>query len=237
MARHPLSERERPISSDIALAIHQIIGSDEAALPIAIMKYEIVEKLIDIAHMSEDGLPDRVPIPAAKKAMFDSWNNLLSTSSIFQSGYKHYEATPFFGSFPVVPVTDYFFRVICGDSAVCDVLDGMSEFEITQSLPKRRNRVRVENGEGDDFERDDNGEVIQFGLLAGIVVFPPKSDCMLLDRWLRRLSNVVLGNAYRAVKSIGHSWPDRPAVAKLENMVGGLKPLLSQSLPRSKGPV
>ena len=235
IVRSPLSKRERPIASDVALAIYKLVGGVETALPIAITKAQVVEQLVEMAHTDEDGNIN-VPIPAARRALMRDWINLLSNTSTFQSGYKHFEANAAYGNFPVVPATDYFFSIVWADGSVADALNGMSEFEIQQSLPKRRGRVKAEDGRAEEFLRNADGEVITFGELAGIVVFPRKSDCLLLDRWYRQLSSLTLGQAARTAASISYGHPNRAAVGRLEAAVDGLKPTLNRALPKPKEP-
>ena len=231
IVRKHLRDREHPLSSDVAEAIFRLAGNEERSLPIAITKLEIVARLIDIAHEGEEGEPDRQPIPAAKRAMTNDWFNRLSNTAVFQSGYKHYEARQEYGNFPVVPVTDYFFKVVYAEGDVVEVLEGMSDHEIMHSLPKRRGRVPVE-GEDGEYLRDDSGAFAQFGELAGIIVFPRNSTALLLRAWLARRGNVAAGQIQGAVASIEHARPNTVAVEHLKEKVDGLKPTITKALPR-----
>lgn len=226
IVRKHLRDRDWPLSSDVAEAIHRFVGVG-SALPIALTKMDIVEKLIDIAHEDEDGVQQQ-PIRSARKAMRDGWFNRLSNTAVFQSGYKHYEGRDEYGNFPVVPVTDYFFKVVYGEGAVIDVLDGMTEHEVMHSLPKRRGRVP----DGEDFLRDENGSVVQYGELAGIVVFPSNSAALLLCGWLQRRGNVALGQIESAAALLSHARPDSTAVDCLSEKVKGLRSNVTKALPR-----
>lgn len=229
--RH-LREREQPLSSDVAEAISRIVGLDGKNMPVAITKMGIVDELIDIAHEGEDDQPDMIPLPAARRAMVNSWGNRLATTDVFQSGYKHFEARAEYGNFPVVPVTDYFFKVVYNNGTVSDVLDAMSEHELMNSLPKRRGRVRA-GGEGTEFIRDEHGEIATFGELAGIVVFPRGSNFALHRRWLGRVSNLAIGQSRNAVAALQHLRPDAKSVENLAVAVDGMSSIAARALPKA----
>jgi hypothetical protein len=226
--RRHLRDRDQPLSSDVAEAIYRLVGNG-ATLPLALTKTDLVEKLIDIAHEAEDS-EQLVPIRAAKRAMLEGWYNRLSNTAVFQSGYKHYEGRDEYGHFPVVPVTDYFFKVIYSTGAVTDVLDSMTLHEVRNSLPKRISKV----ANGDDYLRDEDGSIAHYGELAGIVVFSRNSRALLLRNWLERRSNTAIGQIESATASISNARPDTASVETLKEKIGGLKSTVTKALPRPK---
>jgi hypothetical protein len=230
--RRPLRDREHPLSDDVADAINRLAGIDPATLPVAMNKADVVDQLIVIAHEDGDGTI-AMPRPAAKKAMQSAWMNRLSNSAVFQSGYKHFESLAEYGNFPVVPVTDYFFTVVLGEKNgdLVAVLDGMSDFEVQNSLPKRRTRVRIE-GKEDEFVRDADDNIAQFGELAGVIVFPPDSKAKLMIRWLERQTNVAMGSMNHVTDALGHARPKAVAIDTLRTAVTGIHPVISRALPR-----
>jgi hypothetical protein len=166
--------------------------------------------------------------------MQSAWTNRLSNSAVFQSGYKHFESLEEYGNFPVVPVTDYFFTVILGErnGDLTVVLDSLSDFEIKNSLPKRRGRVTIE-GKEDEFLRDSDDNIAQYGELAGVIVLPPDSKTKLMIRWLERQTNIAMGSINHATNALEHARPNAAAVGTLKTAVSGMRPVLSRALPKS----
>jgi hypothetical protein len=228
IVRRPLRKRKHPLSSDVAEAIFRIVGTGRD-LPIAISKMDLVEKLIDIAHEAEDGTQLQ-PVTGARQAMLDSWYNRLSNTAVFQSGYKHYEGRDEYGNFPLVPVTDYFFKVIYGNGDVTAVLDAMTMHEVKNSLPKRRGRVP----DGEDYVRDEENNIVNFGELAGIVVFPRNSRALLLRSWLERRISTAVGQIEKTTAAIEHVRPGTAAVGVMKEQFGGLRSAAHRALPRPK---
>jgi hypothetical protein len=225
--RHPLRERELPLSCDVALAISSLVG-DRNNLPIAINRAQIIDKLIEMAHEEDDGTIGHIS-RIARRAMTDSFYNRLTNTAVFQAGYKQYEKN---AENPVVPITDFFFKNVFANGDVVDCLDAMSDFEIRQSLPKRMSPML--QSDGNDVIRDDRGDVIRSGEIAGIVILPPNSRVNLLAVWLKRRANSTIGQLKSTVTSIKHAKPEAPAVEKLEEMVNPVPRVMHQALPKPR---
>jgi hypothetical protein len=229
-SRNPLSKRAKPLSVDVADAIERIVAQSDATLPVPISRDEIVNMLIYIAQTDDDGVHIAPTAPAAV-AMAREFNNILTNTVTFQAGYKRYEER---AARPVVPVVDYFFRVQGGSS---DSVEDMSQFDITQSLPKRRGRVPVDNNGVKEWLRDEEtNEIVTMGELSGIVVFPVGSRSTLLRAWLARRANVSLGSMTGTVASIEHARPDSRAVETLKGAGEAMRPVLTRALPKPKTP-
>ena len=234
MSMHrPLRKRANILSHDVADAIEQLIGQQLSLLPQAYTKQQIIDQLIIIAHTEEDGTVGEIT-PISRRTMTDQFYNRLTNTAIFQAGYKRYEER---SRLPVVPVTDFFFRIVCGNGDDCvTALDAMTDLELRQSLPKRSSAGRKsEDMEGNiEYHRDESGLILVFGELAGIVVIPADAQSNLLRAWLRRLSHVSTGNIQRTVERIEHARPDNTATTQLQEQVRPLSGAMSRALPRPK---
>lgn len=220
--RQPLSKRPKPLSTDVADAIEQIVAAGDDSLPISITRDQIAEKLIHIAQTDEDGTFTEPTGPAAN-AMAREFINILANTATFQSGYKRYEAR---AERPVVPVVDYFFRVLGGNS-----IEDMSAFDITQSLPKRRGRVPVDTPDGKEWLRDEEtNEVLTMGELYGIVVFPPNMQSTLLRAWLERRTSNSMGSMHSTVTRIEHARPNTAAIDTLKGATKAVTPAMRKAL-------
>lgn len=232
----PLCERTNIINLDVAKAISDLVGSD-STLPIAIGMDSIVERLVELAHIDEDGVSSHITA-MARRTMGDQFQNRLLNTAVFYSGYKRYEKE---SRFPVVPVTSYFFKIVYGDAAraqgadTLDMLDAMTDVDIKQSLPKRSGYAKAmnANGEYDRLRDEDGAPIYHTGELSGIVVFPNGSNCGLLVAWLGRIRGTTVGLANAVVDKIEHARPEETeSVARLREHMGQLKPLLQRALPR-----
>ena len=224
--RRPLRMRKHPIAPDISDAITQIVDRLDNDLPIAITKTMVIEELIAIVHTDDAGNTFD-PSPITYDALFERFKNRLTNSASFQTGYKHYENV---SANPVIPVTDYFFANVFADGSVADALDAMSDFEVLQSLPKRKGRVADEDA--DDFMRDENGELLLFGELAGIVVCPPGIQIKLQTAWMKRRANMFVGSGKSVTASIGKARPGVEAVQELQAKVSDVEETVIRALPK-----
>jgi hypothetical protein len=226
----PLSERGL-LSADIADALEILVGADSEqglALPRAYTRSDVVDTLIKIVHRNEDGTFDHVR-PNIRHSLLETYGNRLANSSVFQAGYKRFETR---SQYPVVPVTDFFFKNEFGDQLVAAVLDAMSDFEIRHSLPERPRRMR--QSEDGDYLRDEDGDFFQSGLIAGVVVFPQRSRYNLLRAWLNRRARYADGQVRSAVASLEHARPDSPDVQELKTHTRTFGPAMRKALPRVK---
>lgn len=229
----PLRERLKILSVDVAEAIDNIVGpEDERSLPVAIDKAAIVEELIKIAHRAEDGTILKISA-IARSTMSEAFNNKMTNSAVFQAGYKRYEED---AALPIVPVTDFFFRIVFSNGSaeqVAECLAGMTDIEIMQSLPKTKSRGRKEVDGVVEWIRDsDTGEVLMFGELAGIIVFPANSHSEILRAWLVRRSNNASGQLQKTVSKIEYARPAAEAVKNLKEQAGMIRPSMTKALPR-----
>jgi hypothetical protein len=227
----PLRVRDKPLTSDVADAIKLLVEQDERlgqGLPRAFDIADVVAMLIEIAHTDDDGHVGPI-LPIVRRSMIETFGNRLQNSSVFQAGYKQFEKR---SALPVVPVTEFFFKNEFGDRALATVLDAMSDFEITQSLPKRTHKMRsAENG---DFMRDEDGDILESGSIAGIVVFPPNSAFSLLHAWLMRRARAADGTLRSAISSMEHARPDTDSVETLKSTARTLASAMTRALPTPK---
>ncbi len=225
IAHRPLRDREGILSSDVADAIEMLVGPPNArSLPVAFTKDKIVQQLVRIAHTDDEGIVHE-PLRIVARSMTETFRNRLTNTAVFQTGYKRFEKR---SDLPVVPVTDFFFRVVYADGDTAGALDGMTSMEIRQSLPKRLSRV----ADGDDYMRNANGEIAVFGELAGIIVYPANSMDALLRAWLERLVNKTAGSLRRTVGSIEHARPETVATARLKETAAPLGGAMRKALPK-----
>ena len=232
--RHPLCDRERPFASDVADAIEQLLrrmgdGDAGPTLPVVLSRPDIVGKLIENASISIEDGEERYKRPSklVRAALEERLTNCLSNSSVFQAGYKRYEAR---SGYPIVPVTSFFLKSF--DNSVREYLDLMHDFEVRMSLPRRAKRMR---GEDNTVLRDERGnDVVESGEIAGIVVFPANSKAKLLCAWQARIANMANGSLKNAVAMIERARPDAQSVENLKELVRPLAGGLSRALPRPR---
>jgi hypothetical protein len=228
----PLRDRERPLSSDVADALQQLIWQTDdrlrEPLPRAFGIADIVSTLVEIAHAEDDGTIGYIA-PIVRRSLTDMFTNRLINSSVFQAGYKQFEKRT---GLPIVPITDFFFKNEMGAKSVADMLETLSEYEIKQSLPKRPHAMRDRDSR--EIMRDDDGDTIDSGSIAGIVVFPQNAHHNLLRSWLMRRANAANGQLRSAVSALEHARPDTQSVAALKDAADSIKPALSRALPRPK---
>lgn len=225
-ARSPLYHRTRPMGCDVSDAVAAIIGRDGKGLPLAITREQIAKELVRIANTDDDG--EVVPLSeSTKKLVEENFLNTLRTSGVLQSGYELYSRET---KNSVVPVTDYFFNYVYDDNTR-DVLDAMSENDITQSLPKRPSLPR--DAQGRIIGSDDGVGVIPSGRIAGIVVYPNGEKGPLVIAWLRRLASVTSGQAASTVRKIENARPDaNVAVDHLKEITGDFNKNMRLALPK-----
>lgn len=234
--RTPLCERTNIINYDVAGAIKDLVGED-GTLPIAIGIDAIVERLVERAHIDQDGVSSHITA-MARRSMGDQFHNRLLNTAVLYSGYKRYEKET---RFPVVPVSPYFFKIVYGDAApnqgaeTLDMLDAMSDVDIKSSLPRRRGYTNAmkPNGEYDRVRDDEGAPIYHTGEIAGLVVFPNGSNCGLLVSWLSRIKTTAIGLNAAAVTKIENARPEATeSVARLKEHMGQLRPLYQKALPR-----
>ena len=228
--RNPLCDRENVLSSDVADAIEALVQG-YPDLPLPLDKAIVIAQLIRLSHTQEDGTV--APISRmVERALTQSFTSRLTDTTVFSAGYQHYEKR---SELPVVPVTDFFFKVILdgSDPTVAECLDAMSDYEIRQSLPKRRSAIRIDE-DGDFVRSDDTGDVMHSGSIAGIIVFPANNRSALLRSWLERRANVATGQMSSVVAVLGHARPESSAVEHLREHVETVKPSMRKALPQSK---
>ena len=229
--RKPLRERELLLSSDVADAIERLVNHSGMALPLPINKEKVIHELIQLVHLQSNGAI--APIgKMVRRALAQGFANQLTNSSVFAAGYQHYEKR---AQLPVIPVTEFFFKVVFtnGDDVAMD-LEAMSDYEIRQSLPKRRSPIRSDVAAGGELLRDDDGDVLHSGSIAGVIVFPPHNRSRLLRTWLERRANVASGQMTAVVDNLGHARPDATAVEHLREHVQTVRPSLRRALPQPK---
>jgi hypothetical protein len=229
MSEHrSLRFREQVMSFDVADAIERIMR--EMELPQALRREDVVRVLIDMAHLNEDDTVGEIT-PMARRAFSDQFTNRLTNTGVFQAGYKRYEKRT---TNPVVPVTDFFFRIVYSNSGddVTDCLENMSDHEIRYSLPKRPNVVRADDGV--TAVLDAQGDEVIAGDVAGIVIFPPNMQAKLLRAWLQRRANVASGQLTTTVDAISHARPETVAVEELKEATTPVAGAMRRALPRPK---
>ena len=221
----PLRDRPRMLSCDVADALKKIANGQ--LLPMAIDKSMVILALIEIAHTDEEGMVHRPPM-IVERSMGEAFRNRLTKTAVFQSGYKRFERD---NELNVVPVTDFFFQVVYSNGDTAECLDAMTNSEIKQSLPKRRGRVSAGDGD-DDYMRDEQtNEVLIFGELAGIVVYPANSTDALLRAWLERQTKTTTGHIDKTVARIEYARPEE--TASLRDRMAQITPALQKALPQS----
>jgi hypothetical protein len=233
MVEHRLLRyRETVLSSDVADAIERLTDGELPLLPRALQRSDLVRTLIEMAHLNEDGTVDEIT-PIARRALGDQFNNRLTNTGVFQAGYKHYEKRK---SNPVVPVTDFFFRIVFGNTSsnIEECLDAMSDHEIRHSLPKRPNIAKQEDGRTPIL--DTVGDEVIAGDVAGIVIFPPNMQAKLLRAWLKRRANVATGQLSGTVNAISHARPATVAVEELKERTEPVAGAMRRALPRPRSP-
>ena len=228
--RRPLRERESILSSDVSDALEQLVAQNGGALPVAFDKNDVVEKLIEIANTGDDGIVNE-PLPIARRALQEQFRNRLSNTAVFQAGYKRYEGN---SELPVVPVTEFFFKHVYEGGDTADCLDGMSDHEITQSLPKRASFARVKDKETGllEYVRNESGEMLTYGELAGVIIFPQGMVSNLLRAWLDRRAKAAAGLFNNTVERLEHARPGGVAVENLK--AHKLESAMRQALPRPR---
>jgi len=222
--RSLLCYRERPFGSDVADAIGNLMRRNGDELPFAITKEQIIDELVEMASIEDDDDGNTRVRPhtvAAAKALQKSYAVHITESATFSLGYKRYERD---SKHPVVPVSAFFFRHIYGDGSVRDVLDAMTETEAKQSLPRRYEKARDDNGE----------ERIVYNDIAGIVIFPVNSRSHLIAMWLRRMASTTQGLVEGTVGRIERARPQTNAIAELKEMVRPLRTEMHRALPKPK---
>jgi hypothetical protein len=202
----PLSKREGPLSSDIADAVEELV-SDAATLPVALSKEDIINRLMRIASRDDNGM--ELPVSSIhRRAVFDLFHNRLTNTIILQSGYKRYEstATP---PIVIVPVTEYFFKFVVNTIGTFDFA-AMTTFDTGHSLPRRPQIAKHESGEQrGEPRRDENNEIVQYGEIAGIIVFPSGSEQPLLRTWLKRRVNNIIATTAKVTNQIQAARSDK----------------------------
>jgi hypothetical protein len=231
-SRSPLKYREQIIAPDVADALELLVSSDPAGpdLPKAYRRINVVDKLIQIAHTEDDGTIAEIT-PIARRSLGDVFFNRLSNTGVFQAGYKRYEKR---SENPVVPVTEFFFRIVFGNGDVSDSLDAMSDHEIKLSMPKRPHTAREEDGITPIL--DTEGEEVVAGDVAGVVIFPPGTQAKLLRAWLERRAHVTTGLMTTTIDAIEHARPDTKSVADLRETARPIAGAMHRALPRRKPP-
>ena len=215
------------LSSDVAEAIKLIV--QPLILPTAIDKKSVVRKLVMIANTNEEGAYTE-PSVANRRALSDLYFNRLSNSSIFQAGYKRFEEEE---TYPVVPVTLFFFNSVFVNGDVTEALNAMTEFEIKQSMPRRKGRVPLD-ANNSEYARDEDGDLLMSGDIAGIVVFPPGSRTALLHGWLARMVGVAQGSLGTTVNRIENSRPNTASVESLKDYAAPMGGRMRRALPRPR---
>jgi hypothetical protein len=230
MTEHrPLRERKSLLSSDVADAIETLVATyGQPGLPKALKLSNVVDCLIEIAHTDDDGAVQQI-FPMLRQALTELYTNRLINSSVFQAGYKRYEKR---SSNPVCPVTTFFFKVVFSNGDVADCLDAMSDLEIKHSLPKRVSVAMEEDGVTPILGSE--GEVVNAGEIAGVVVFPPGTRATMLAAWLHRRANITKGLMQSTVDSIEHARPDTTSVERLKESARGVSGDLRRALPKPR---
>src|SRR5262245_58967221 len=108
----------------------------------------------------------------------------------------------------------------------------MSDFEIIQSLPKRPTAMR--GREDGDYVRDDDGQLLRSGSIAGVVVFPPETSFALLRAWLERRGKVATGSVASIVSSLEHARPNSERVSNLRAQAAAVGKGITKALPRPR---
>jgi hypothetical protein len=234
--RRTLYHRSRPMGIDVAEAISAIAARDEDGLPLAITREIVAKELVRIANTDDNG--EVIPLSASSERLVEeNFRNLLATSSVFQSGYKHYEKNT--GN-QVVPVTDYFFKAVYDDGAR-DCLDAMTDIDLQQSLPKRPSISTDEHGNPLEGEAGET-VILVSGKIAGIVIFQQGVRGALAVAWLARLASVQFGNRENDregvlgtfVRRLGNAKPDSVAVGNLKESAPAFTRDVRAALPRPK---
>ena len=227
----PLRRRGNILAHDVAEAISRLVGPDDRMLPEAFNKHAIVGKLIEIAHELDDGTIDEIT-PIVRSTMAEKFYNVLTNTATFQAGYKRYERN---SKFPVVPVTDFFFKTVYSEGECASILDAMTDLEIRQSLPKRPSRGRQANPDGEiEYMHGEDGEILVFGELAGIVVFPVNMQSNLMRAWLQRLAKISSRSIQSTVQRIEYARPETLSTAALKESIEPIAGAMARALPRPK---
>jgi hypothetical protein len=234
MQHKSLRDRENVLSYDVAEALVKLVGAELTSFPRALRIDDVVGKLVEMAHTIEDGSVTEITA-MARRSMTDVFYNRLRNTAVFQTGYKNYEKAL---CFPVVPVCDFFFKIVYGDDGdLGEILANMTSLEMKQSLPKRVSRATTRldtDGKAVEWAKDEDGTLIKFGDICGVIVFAPNSSAELLRMWLGRRASVAGGILQQTVSSIEHARPDSDSVDTLKEAIRPLPGAMSRALPRPK---
>jgi hypothetical protein len=199
--RRHLRHRDTPIAGDVNDALKKLIERDKKhGLPRAYTLGNVAMMLIDIAHTKPDGTRIALP-PASMRATYESFHNRLRTSATFQAGYKQYEKA---SGNVIVPGSDFFFKNEVGGAALAQLLKSMSAFEIQQSLVSRVHRVADQQG---SYVLDADGDILESGSIAGVIIFAADSRDDLLAAWLKRRAKMAVGQLDSAVGTLARALP------------------------------
>jgi hypothetical protein len=222
--------REMPRGEDVAEAIHAIVT--RSALPRAIGKEGVLTELLMMSRTKDDG--EVVEQSASAKRFVElSYRNVLSESSVFQSGYERYEANSDYGNHPVIPVSDFFFRYIYSENEdLRQTLDAMLPHEIMQSLPKRPSTPRDQDL-APIIEAENNPTKV--GKIAGIVILRNgDANCRLLATWLDRKAKTANGMINSVTNHLEHAHGER-VVKRMRTTARNLQIGMDQGVERVRG--
>lgn len=222
-----LYHRAKPIAFDVAEAISAICTADKTGLPLAIEREQIAKELVRIANTNDQG--EVIELSAStEKLVEDNFKQVLATTGVFQAGYKQYEKNT--GN-PIVPVTEFFFKVVYDDGSR-DLLLNLEDFQIEQSLPRRQWQPYDENNL--PLEIDGDRVLLVSGKIAGIVVYPVGMRANLLTAWLHRLMTFTVGHGKAFVRRVENARPDAEAVEALRETTDEYSRNARLALPRKK---
>jgi hypothetical protein len=240
----PLRLRENILIYDVAEAIAQIVGYDNHRLsriservenepileaPIALTKTDVIKKLVILSHRNDDDTVADISAIAAR-SMTDQFRNKIVNTWSFQTGCQKYEQ---WSKYPVVMVSEFFFKEVLNGGDLSQVLDSMSDAEVTTSLPGRPRKIERIDEEGRRVViTDEKGKTVEFGKIAGAVVFPQNASSNLLRKWLEVRAAVAAGILEGAVSRIENARPDSLSVERMREHVNPLPNMMRRALPR-----